>query len=470
MTSSKLVKAIKSMYTTVKLCVKYNNTFSQCFDSYVGLKQGDPSSPLLFMLFVNDMLQHINSNLDGIFTLDGIKLFLILFADDQVVFAKSPQTLQLLLKDIENYCNELGIHINTSKTKAMIFEKGGRTYHEFLIYDTKIDLVDSFKYLGITLFRNGNWNRSQKSIAQHASYALYNLFTVFNNIELPPSQKCKLFDSLVGSILNFGAEVWGYHEATDIELIHTKFLRRILNVRKSTNLTALYGELGRVPLVVHRKIIMIKYWIKILNHSDSSLIKKMYMLLKSDTDRRNYNGKNWAYQIKSILQEHGLEFIWNQQFETEIPFSIIKQRIHDMYYQKWYAEINNSSRLMSYCIFKHEFALEKYLSLQIENKYKVALTRFRTSSHDLFIESRRYDRTDRNLRICKSCNMSKIEDEFHFLLVCPMYRELRRKYLKAYFCHWPTLHKFDILLSSTSFKTVLNLSKFIYYAMKIRIS
>ena len=72
--SSKLVKAIKSMYTTVKLCVKYSNTFSQCFDSYVGLKQGDPSSPLLFMLFVNDMLQHINSNLDGIFTLDDFKL------------------------------------------------------------------------------------------------------------------------------------------------------------------------------------------------------------------------------------------------------------------------------------------------------------------------------------------------------------------------------------------------------------
>ena len=235
-----------------------------------------------------------------------------------------------------------------------------------------------------------------ESFPKHASYALYNLFTVFDNIELPPSQKCKLFDSLVGSILNFGAEVWGYHEATDIELIHTKFLRRILNIRKSTNLTAFYGELGRVPLVVHRKITMIKYWIKILNRSDSSLIKKMYMLLESDTDR-NYNGKN---QIKSILQEHGLEFIWNQQFETEIPFNIIKQRIHDMYYQKWYAEINNSSRLMSYCIFKHEFALEKYLSSQIENKYKVAFTRLRTSSHDLFIECRRYDTTDRNLRIC----------------------------------------------------------------------
>ena len=205
----------------------------------------------------------------------------------------------------------------------MVFEKGRRTYYEFFLNNTKIDLVDNFKYLGITLFKNGNWYRSQKCIAQHASRALYNLFTVFNKIELPTSQKCKLFDSLVGSILNFGEEIWGTHEASDIEFVHTKFLRRILNVKKSTNLTALYGELGRVPLMVFRKVIMIKYWIKILNQNDSSLVKKMYTLLKLDTDvNNNYKGNNWAYQIKSMLQQHGLEFIWNQQFEIEIPFNI----------------------------------------------------------------------------------------------------------------------------------------------------
>ena len=116
------------------------------------------------------------------------------------------------------------------------------------------------------------------------------------------------------------------------------------------------------------------------------------MLLKSDADvNSNYNGKNWAYQIKLILQQHDLEFVWNQQFEIEIPFNTIMQRIFDMYFQKWYSEINNSNRLMSYSIFKHDFVFEKYLNMPIENKYKVALTRFRTSSHDLFIETGRYE-------------------------------------------------------------------------------
>ena len=69
----------------------------------------------------------------------------------------------------------------------------------FSYNNTAIELVNSFKHLGLTLFKNGNWNRSQKCIAQHASFALSNLFTVFNNVDLPISQKCKLFDTLLGS-------------------------------------------------------------------------------------------------------------------------------------------------------------------------------------------------------------------------------------------------------------------------------
>ena len=43
--------------------------------------------------------------------------------------------------------------------------------------------------------------------------ALHNLFIVMNQLELTVAEKLRLFDSLVGSVLNYNASVLGYHEA-----------------------------------------------------------------------------------------------------------------------------------------------------------------------------------------------------------------------------------------------------------------
>ena len=140
-----------------------------------------------------------------------------------------------------------------------------------------------------------------------------------------------------------------------------------------------------------------------------------------------------------------------------------------MYNQKWYSDINNSSPLQLYSIYKHVFKPEKYLNIITKTKYKVALSRFRTSPHKLRIETGRYNNTPHEQRLCNSCNMNKIEDELHFLLVCPKYRHLRCKYFKRYFCHWPTLYKFENLMSSASNIVIVNIAKFIYFALKIHI-
>ena len=55
------------------------------------------------MLFVNDIVDNINTDLSNIFSINELKLFLILYADDQVLFATSPETIQPLLNDTENF-------------------------------------------------------------------------------------------------------------------------------------------------------------------------------------------------------------------------------------------------------------------------------------------------------------------------------------------------------------------------------
>ena len=146
----------------------------------------------------------------------------------------------------------------------------------------------------------------------------------------------------------------------------------------------------------------------------------------------------------------------------------IRQRLFDQCNQSIITAANGSQKLILYNQYKTECKLEPYLDLVCENKYKIALSRFRLSSHSLMIEIGRYNGTPREDRLCTFCNMRKKEDEYHFLLVCPYYTELRRRYFKKYFCSWPTLTKFDHLMSATSKKTLNNLSRFVYFAFKKR--
>ena len=57
-------------------------------------------------MFVNDIIENIDSNIEGIITINDIKFFLLSYADDQVLFSTSPTSTQLMLNDVENYCNK----------------------------------------------------------------------------------------------------------------------------------------------------------------------------------------------------------------------------------------------------------------------------------------------------------------------------------------------------------------------------
>lgn len=457
------------MYSTVKSFVRYNSTNSNFINSNIGVKQGDPASSILCLFFLNDIVNNVNTDINGIMNIGDIQLFLLLFADDAVLFAHDPNSLQSMLNDIEEYSNTWGLRLNASKTKTMIFEKGRHTKFDFYLYNNHIELVDSFKYLGVHLYKNGNWNRTQKRIAQHGSYSLHNLFIVFNQLDLPVSKQCDLFDSLVASTLNYAAEIWGHHVGPDVELIHSKFCRKVLSVKRSTNLDALYGELARIPMSIRRQLIMVKYWIKLLTCKKESLLFKTYNMLKVDVEGNNtYNKCNWAYQIKIILDKCGLSYIWQNQYSMLINYNIIERRILDIYYQSWYCSINNSSRLDTYSSIKYKFEFESYLDYIKDKRFRVALTKFRTSSHDLLIEKGRYTNVPRLERICNNCSSRRIENEFHFLFTCSQYADLRKKYLRRYYYTWPTLQKFTNLLLSESKIIVRDLSKYLYYANLIR--
>lgn len=180
----------------------------------------------------------------------------------------------------------------------------------------------------------------------------------------------------------------------------------------------------------------------------------------------NINGTCWAKRINSIIDHLGFNEI-RGNFDCNTNYiSKLKQRIRDQYVQEWNSEVNNMPKLELYSKYKVSFELESYI-VKIKNEsLRKTLSQFRLSSHKLEIEVGRYSGIARENRICKCCSSNMIESEYHFLLTCPLYRHLRLKYLGR--ASWPSLNLFQTYMSSSSTKTLLNISKFIKESMYLR--
>ena len=80
-----------------------------------------------------------------------MEIFLLLFVDI-VLISDTPRGLQNQLDVLSSACKDLFLHINTDKTKVMVFRKGGFWgKHEKWHLDGKnIEVVNEYTYLGYT--------------------------------------------------------------------------------------------------------------------------------------------------------------------------------------------------------------------------------------------------------------------------------------------------------------------------------
>ena len=119
-----MLDMIKSIYTTVKSRVKNNNTLSESFSCNIGVRQGECLSPILFASDVNDVEQEVDDKgVNGI-GIGMVKLLLLLYADDIILFAKTAEELQKPLDILQEYCDRLKLTVNKVKPSSLYFQKG----------------------------------------------------------------------------------------------------------------------------------------------------------------------------------------------------------------------------------------------------------------------------------------------------------------------------------------------------------
>ena len=223
---------ITNMYKNIKSRVKTAEGTSAFFPCQTGVRQGENLSPLLFSIYLNDLREYLDANkVPGIpcETIDEnvyvfIKIIVLFFADDTVIFGNSKEDLQLALNVFSKYCDDWKLTVNISKTKVMVFS-GGRlpSNIRFHFKNTELQVVNEYKYLGIFVSRTGTFLKTKRHIAEQANIALFSLLRKIRVLNLPIQMQVDLFNKTSKPILLYGCEIWGFGNLDPIERVQLKF-------------------------------------------------------------------------------------------------------------------------------------------------------------------------------------------------------------------------------------------------------
>ncbi len=166
-------QSVKSILSNTKSCVLLNNYVqTEWFDINCGVRQGDSLSPTLFSIFINDVVDHLKSNCPSI-QIGDTNLNCLLYADDMVLIGENEDSLQCLLNELKNWCDNWRVKVNESKTQVVHFrnKRSDVTNSRFMYDGKELEIKNSYRYLGVILDEHLDLNYCTQTLADAAGRA-----------------------------------------------------------------------------------------------------------------------------------------------------------------------------------------------------------------------------------------------------------------------------------------------------------
>ena len=395
----------------------------------MGVKQGCNLSPLIFNIFIND-IHNIFDEACKPTMLNNWKINSLSFADDLVILSESQVGLERSLKNLEEYCNEWGLKVNSSKTKVMVFNRAFTKNIQNLTYTLDGEAINTTKtycYLGIEMSSTGSFHKATDALYKKSLRALFSLYSAISihSDETNTKLYLKLFDALIKPILLYGCEIWGSlisQPNNPISKFVNKFYRTLLGVPRYTSTTGVHVELGRFSIDVNVHSAMLKYWYRLITLPETRLVSHCYWSLLNNpmvTDP-------WLNSVKNIILSTGQYFVWQNQKQlcSLGPIGIkrnlcfMKQNLKDQFIQQSITKMANESKLHLFRNAKETLHVSNYLSKIKCRETRSLFSKLRLGVLPLEVEKGRRSKVDRNQRLCKICCNNQVEDETHFLFEC----------------------------------------------------
>ena len=484
-----MLQAIVQMYWQAPLVPKLATSLGPAILSQCGVKQGDPLSPLLFGLFIDEIEQWLKdqSPASGV-ELGSRMLQMLLYADDLVLLARCPKALQQQLDVLHEFCVAKGMEVNVNKTEIVVFRhpsipSGADETWRWVYQDKEISRAPEFKYLGVVFHETKGVTVAVTSLtaaARRATWAMISRFRICRVRDV--SLKLRMFKALVLPIMEYCGAIWGpdmlsactnYHQLFDnpLQQIQNTFLRGLGQLRKSVSRTVLHREMCMDPVAKGWLRASLSLWDRLKAAPRDSLlgtaVRESIMRAQAAGARRNVS---WAGRFMSMLEmisgkgsrdekDAVKDFVSCCGYEATadhvwaVPRGIVWDAWDRMLQEPWEGlpteprtADTSKIRLTTY---QNWFAVPQQIEGQKEKGYPegmpgyikhtsdipfaqvIQLMRLRTGAHHLRVETERWKkpRLPRSQRVCEKCTWGgTVEDEFHLLFECPRYHHIRLKY------------------------------------------
>ena len=146
------------------------------------------------------------------------------------------------LRNINYWMKVNELSLNVKKSKFMVFHNIGKKVDlpDVFMDDTRIEAVNSFNFLGLTLDHHINWTDHLTKISNKISQAV----GILNKLKyfLPTHIKLMIYNSLILPHINFGILNWGF-KLNRIEKLQKKALRWITCSNYNAHTDPLFKEL-----------------------------------------------------------------------------------------------------------------------------------------------------------------------------------------------------------------------------------
>jgi hypothetical protein len=355
-------------------------------------------SPLLFLFYVNDIFHFFQAAHRNVTNVIYEIVHVLMHADDANILASTRDIAVSKLRTLLTYCN-LNCIIPQYKKCEYIVINGDEKDREPLPFGDKVLMhTTHLETLGSHLAASGILADDLKLHMKKrykSSIKFYNFLR--ENKVAPLMIKLKVLRACVVNSLLYNCETFGNLIPDDLEKTYNKLLRRTLNVRANTPALTLYIESGFLPIKALIFARQLNFFIRYRDRAFEINTPRTQLFAKLMQETTGY----MQHYLNLCDTYDCAEDIYKKMSE-EVREKLKSFAGNDQYKYKIYLEMNPTLQTSPFINSLHCRSVD--------------IIRFRLGSHVLPIETGRWSRTPRNLRLCRNCNV--LGDEEHALFTC----------------------------------------------------